>query len=70
MSLATEQVSLLFKTRNHDAMTAYAEKIRTSLDKYSCVFHWISSTESDARDDIIRSPYNDQYEVCDNFYSN
>ena len=70
MSLATEQVSSFFKTRNHDAMTAYAEKIRTSLDRYRCVFHWISSTESDARDDIIRSPYNDQYEVCDNFYSN
>jgi hypothetical protein len=69
-SLPAERVSLFFRTRSHDAMTAYAEKIRTSLDKYHCVFHWVSSTEADARDDIIQSPYNDRYEVCDNLYSN
>jgi hypothetical protein len=68
-SLTVERVSLFFKTWNHDAMTAYAEKSRTSLDKYHCIFHWVSSTEADARDDIIRSHYNDRYEVCDNFYS-
>ena len=69
MSLATEQVSSFFKTRNHDTMTAYTDKIRTSLDKHHCVSHWVSPTESDARDDIIRSPYNDQYEVGSNFYT-
>ena len=74
ISLAAEQVSLFFKTRNHDTMTAYTDKIRTSLDKHHCVSHWVSPTESDARDDIIqspyiRSPYNDQYEVGSNFYT-
>ena len=66
--MSTEQVSLLFKTRDRDTMTAYCDKLKTSMDKHRCISHWVLTAAADEQDDIVRNCDDDSYEVSAEFY--
>ena len=66
--MSTEQVSRLFKARDRDTMTAYCDRLKTSMDKHRCVSHWVLTATADEQDDIIRNYDDDSYEVSGDFY--
>ena len=67
-SLSTGQVSLLFKIKDRDTMSAYGDKVRTSLDKHQCISHWVLTAAADERDDIIRNSDDETYAIGSGFY--
>ena len=68
--LYTAQLSALFKVQDRDTMTAYCDKIRTSLDKDRCQPHWVHTEDADARDEIHRRrDVDEKYDVHREFYT-
>ena len=49
-------------------MSAYGDKVRTSLDKHQCISHWVLTAAADERDDIIRNSDDETYAIGSGFY--